>query len=622
MRRSIVSYNSHAINDGSNYEAWFPKGTLTPATGMVKEIARSFGAPEYGGKALSGKVITIEINCLGTLHSQYEQLKSWFDPLDEVRHKLIIEDTEDSDKQYYIYCVPVAVPEIDGERVTVQLYANDDSWYSETLNSSVWSVSTSGDTTSVTIGGNRYAKPILEIKPTASKTSTYTYTRYVTVYNKTDKQYTNYPIDICADAFDTAALVTAGKMQADGDDLRVYVGGVEVDRWLDGINTATTKVWINLNLSPKQESTIIHDIAATGDLDWVQIASTTVANALPSAGTFFIGTEKFSYTSKISYQLNGITRAIHGTSMAAHTAGDTFRWIEHNIKIYYGNASLSAPSVDDTKKPMFELDHSTNGSWVYETFYDSAELRSARWRKISGTAYYTSSQNSGSSDPATVLGTYSSMSGGGVWWKSPFIPGGITNWNFTNGEKYAVEIGLSKIGYVRTLTSSDSIAGGISYSISTPSVVSTWESWTDNRAVSSYGAAFNLTYSMQTENAYQMGVGDCTLTINATYSPSTEIGGEQADQYDIDAIITNNTNGYALAVSYATEVDNTITIDCEEHTITDESDGSKIYPITYTKDGRCCYLPLTGGSANELEYTEAGAAGVTVTVKWRDRNTF
>lgn len=60
----------------------------------------------------------------------------------------------------------------------------------------------------------------------------------------------SYPVEISG-GLDTAALVAAGKMQADGSDLVVRVEGKEVSRWLAGMNTPSTKVWINLHLSSK-----------------------------------------------------------------------------------------------------------------------------------------------------------------------------------------------------------------------------------------------------------------------------------------------------------------------------------------------------------------------------------
>lgn len=49
---------------------------------------------------------------------------------------------------------------------------------------------------------------------------------------------------------DTAALIAAGKLQADCDDLRVTHDGVAVPFWLDGCNTATSTLTVRVSDSP------------------------------------------------------------------------------------------------------------------------------------------------------------------------------------------------------------------------------------------------------------------------------------------------------------------------------------------------------------------------------------
>ncbi|MBN1923874.1 MAG: hypothetical protein JW791_03895 [Nanoarchaeota archaeon] len=58
----------------------------------------------------------------------------------------------------------------------------------------------------------------------------------------------NYPASI---TINTQALITAGKMQNDGDDLRIVVDGVEVPRQFEPgtLNTAASKIWFLANLS-------------------------------------------------------------------------------------------------------------------------------------------------------------------------------------------------------------------------------------------------------------------------------------------------------------------------------------------------------------------------------------
>lgn len=54
-----------------------------------------------------------------------------------------------------------------------------------------------------------------------------------------------------------------------------------------------------------------------------------------------------------------------------------------NAYLKYGNPAAVRRADDATRKPMFELDHSSNTSWVYETFYDVDRVdRPAQWKSV------------------------------------------------------------------------------------------------------------------------------------------------------------------------------------------------------------------------------------------------
>jgi hypothetical protein len=94
--------------------------------------------------------------------------------------------------------------------------------------------------------------------------------------------------------------IAVSKMLANGDDLRVEVGGVEVDRWLDGIDTATTKVWINLDFSATWASTIVDAQTDIATVTSIQVNDATTG--APDSGILVIVTganqEIYTYTSK------------------------------------------------------------------------------------------------------------------------------------------------------------------------------------------------------------------------------------------------------------------------------------------------------------------------------------
>jgi hypothetical protein len=77
-----------------------------------------------------------------------------------------------------------------------------------------------------------------------------------------------YPTDITNDGLDTR-IASTDFASATGDDIRVYVDGVGVDYWLDGINTATTKIWVNIDWQAAQTGDVErgdgHGVADDGD---------------------------------------------------------------------------------------------------------------------------------------------------------------------------------------------------------------------------------------------------------------------------------------------------------------------------------------------------------------------
>ena len=66
-------------------------------------------------------------------------------------------------------------------------------------------------------------------------------------------------------------------------------------------------------------------------------------------------------------------------------------------------------------------------------------------------------------------------------------------------------------------------------------------------------------------------------------------------------------------------IDESLEVDTADKTVTDLSDDSAVFTVlTVTGGGRRDWLPLVAG-VNELEYTDTGTNGVTVTVEYEER---
>jgi hypothetical protein len=459
--------------------------------------------------------------------------------------------------------------------------------------------------------------PAILIEPTETKTGDYAYKRFVPIKWRA-RQANIYPVLL--GTLDTATLIAAGKMQADGDDLRVFVDGIEVDRWIQDINTASTEIWANMNFQNSVSATLSEAIGS-GDAGETITCSTSI-KGFPNSGIVQIDSEIFVYTSKnnTNKTLLGCTRAAKGTSAADHTVGDTVFWVQHDVWILYGNSSVSAPSVDDDYQPAFALT-STNTSWVYANFGDDNLKRAGRWQSQvilanpSNPTFYTANRGTDAS-PWSEIGIYAkSIQNYGRWYL--FNPCYITNANFTNGEKY-----VNSAGYfdAKIESSRDGATWFEEDTISEPGSTTTWTSWSDNEALRSLSTyvALRMGESPNPVTGMYVEVSDVTITLNSSYTPVASIGGEQSN-YNLDVTLENETTGQSIELLFTMAEDQVLEVDTANKVITYQKDGSKqMQAITLVGGARKEWFKLQPGD-NVINWSDTGTAGVNVALIFNRR---
>jgi hypothetical protein len=567
MQLSIISYNGHLINDTTNYEAYFPVGTVMTQPSMeIKEINRPDMQPIYAGKILKSIMLPIEIILKGVIATQIDTLKNWLDAYDPTPYILLVKDIANSNKQWYVMGVVASQPETEGNRARFILSVQDPVWRSDTLNSSSWAITASGQIKEITIAGNKDAYPILEITPTSAGGTGFAYRRWIALYACAAKTMKNYPVNVCGTTLDTAALVTASKMQADGDDLRVYMDGAETPRWLQGINTTTTKVWMVGDWHPQVKAT--GPAVGAGALTSITFqASIANKNALANLAkwggksfTLYVGTEAITFDAAV---INGrvitatITRGAKGTTAATHAAGDVWYWVEHDVWMYYGNASMTAPDQDESKKPILSLT-STNTSWIYTEFTEAAGVRAGDWigalldtDNKRDTDYcsqiYTGSRLA-AADPATEMGMSIQAFRSNSAWKAEQAslvwtlhhPCGVTTIT-ASGEKYRYTTAYPVASFQK---SSDGSTWSKVWTDVTPTALQTWEALAAHTSVA-LGATYNwIRFVLSGPQPAVSGaqaeysIQDVTLTLDSTFTPAVTLGAEQSC-YHLQATITN-----------------------------------------------------------------------------------
>jgi hypothetical protein len=483
---------------------------------------------------------------------------------------------------------------------------------------------TSGQTTAM-VDTDDQVHPTMRITPRDSKSSGFEHKMFQIVPWTPDEAITRYPVML-------GPFNLTGKAQADGDDIRVYVNGEEVDRWLGGTLVSSVKVWVNLAFDAGQSATLATDIGSADSV--AEIVASTDISGFPQAGALEINGELFIYTDKNSQakRFLGVTRATRGTSAGSHTAGDTINWIQHDVVVFYGDSSLSAPTTDDDYKPAFDLDSSTNSSWVFEVFGEDDGLRVMDWEGEADNRHYTidsetyTDNHHSDTDPWAELGCYVNPGGSYVnsWAQWTFFnPCGISSLSLTNGEFYIYQ----DLGYDykqgRILSSPSGTSWTVEATYDLPDTFGSWTSASDLTAASITTGATYVRFQVRTDRT----VGSTPDYTNLEYADATVgiangpsvTSSAEIDNYSLDCTITNQTTGEAISVAAEMQVDQVLVIDTETRVVELE-DGTRLASAVDPDSSRIGWLPLVDGE-NVILYEESGAVEVDVDLLW-DRRLF
>jgi hypothetical protein len=625
MIETVISFAGNTFYP--DYEVDFVQGTqprLPPA--QVETLERIGAWPVIA--ALSRKAhklaLLIKILDYANLDTLRSQLFRWFDPEDETPKKLIVENGAGVQQYVYALCEELRLysdPRHQDVFVATLTVDGDPRWRAEVEATDTWNITASGQTQPIVNLGEDDAYPVYTIEPTTNRTGGYAYRRWVPIQWLSANAAQKYPM---AATLATNALIPA-KMQADGDDLRVVVDGVEVYRWLDAAswNSGASKVWFYTDFVGAPALTLKTTIAAGGAVSSIEINEDI--SKLPDSGILLIGTEAFVYSSRstIDRAVSGVERAAKGTTAAQHLATVSVYWIQHDVWIVYGNASVSAPTVDNDYKPAFELDHSTNTSWVYETFGDTAGKRTGRWTPSGAISLcgwggvYTATQRT-LATPYSVIGAWLWRLHGNSYGWGLYNPCGITNAAWTNGWKRRAT----------TLAGADFLCH-LMYWVrgetwwrwmdtpASPTLLNTWE------AMSYSGGAFAVSNTIMLAlyfYASDVEAGDVTVTLNNTETPVVTVNALEQGNYSLACIITNTsvTPNEAITLQIVTNLNSEVEIDTYNRTVTWLLDGSRQFQALTVPTTRRAWLRLLPGT-NTLRFDDTGTGDVTLTTKFAER---
>lgn len=654
MRLFPYTFDDFPLNDRRELYSWFVDpfmfSTSTATVGLVQRAGEfpAFGAVTFTEKTFSVKIV---VNHPTTYRNTLTQR---INPADKVRRtlkQLVVHD-EDTGKFLYIDCYPVSLVCDDdyGKQFTATFTAPNPEWKTVVTKIATKTITASGQTLAITCGGNVPNEPIYKLKPTLQKASGYPYRVYFTVINNASKvagrtsgAYVNRPVDLTDGAgWDTATLVAAGKMQATGNDLRVFVNNVEVNRWLYGMNTATTRVWVNLNELPYQALTSATNIPATGTIASIAIqtprsGSVYKLSGYPTQGVLQIGSEQFYYNG-LDVK-NGIftikQRAARGTSMAAHAVGATLYFSSNDIIIIYGDAAAAAPTVDDSYQPLLNLNLSSNALWAWANFgSDLSPNRTAKWT-YSGSAnheecgIYTDTHDT-DVDPFDILGVVIQPHLIGTKYYTGTVdlswtlsdPVGFTMADF-QGDYY--KYASNSLWPVVRLYKENIIV----WTLVSPVAYAAWVAWTEHGIALTntyYKITFKVTGSCApfANNFLACEANFVYFNLSATRKPTVTKSAEQSSTYEISMTISNtatyegDTITESLTVVIPSTLNQNIIINTATREVYRENDSLNAVPAVEKDSERLMWLPLYPG-LNTLTFTETGLANVTVEVDYQEK---
>lgn len=632
----VVSWDGNNINDTTNYESGFVPAHEWGLPAVKAQLVKRDGAwPKLGAINRPGRKLNLIVRITGAnKRSLRDQLLRWFDPEDGTAKQLVVEDEDGTNDRYVEAicesCTPVMVGGLaHRDSFLVQLAVDGDvRWRDSTESSDTWNITASGQTNVIDNTGSDDAYPILEITPTSSRTGALDYHQFIPIVWLSANRPAwgeGYPVRL--GPMDTRPA-SSNVEQTDGDDIWVYVDGVAVDRWLVDVNTANTYIWINLTFAPAVSATLGEAIAASGSIDSIAVGEDVYE--FPESGLVFIDDEVFAYTGRdlAEEKLTGITRAAKGSSMAAHTTSDTVYWLQHEVYIAYGNATIDGPDVDDDYQPSFSTAaaDSSNTQWLYNNFGGAPGKQAGRWGltgAVTGSGkggLYTATQHDYAYATFSVMGTWISELHGDAyaWWL--YNPCGIVNADWASGSRRIQSAdGGSLSNFVASLRHwpRDGKWWQTLADISAPSSLDAWEAWSE-----AAGAAFDTSdYILMGLwfHPSEVEVSTVTVTLDSTETPVVDMTAcAEQGNYQLQATLSSDVHDDTLEINFDMELNETLTIDTYEETVIYEKDGSSQFQAITLNSVRDRWFKMTPGN-NTWTFTNVNTGNVTIVTKWRDR---
>ncbi|BCY18695.1 hypothetical protein hrd7_25440 [Leptolinea sp. HRD-7] len=636
----LKSFNGFSLNN-ANYKSAVIKGKKPADASAVYISQTNADAEDAGVYTRSALPVPIYVSVIGPNRNQLEsQLKEAL--MTGTGGELVITFT-DENRDYSKFCRVISI-EPSEKYVgvyTIVLQTGESAWRAVSEDTAAWAITGSGSTKTITVGGCSETALSFEMSPQTVPAGGYAYQKLYQLVNVPLINFGARPWKITVD---TAALVAAGKMQADCDDLAIVIDGQIVKRWITDPNTDHTGVWFNVSLMAGVSLTLNAALTSSAGITELVFAKTTAnaagISALPTRGYLVHGTEWIEYNGKKSnYSVIVTKRGAMGTTKQDHASLDVFKFVQHSILMLYGSASATDPAADDpyydSEKPVFDLTASTNSSWVYTAstlFYDPLyPTRPGSWKPVvkrvgDVSNFYTTAGNVAGAAPSMgmLLATYTKLG-------KPAAEAGVIEWQFNHpGKLYSITYTGRKYKATAAWTGATSaqfrcaaVAGGWGYLFydAQPTAIATWEAISrsnyllpGNQTWIEFMLSGSLAAAAGAAGYYEIQ----TLTVNfvgANQPAGTML--EEKAALVLAVTIENTTNGDRVGVMIPLLLYSTLVGDGESHALTLDGENAQAGLVIIDK-GRSTWIRLAPGE-NVISVSGDNVGQITSELSWKVR---
>ena len=234
---TLKSFCGNVINDAS-FKSLMPNSRSSAPAAIPVFLEQANADSQFAGLfTVTAGTVALRVMPLGnTRDALAEKLRRWFA---RGTYGALVGTFSDDGLDYSINCVVMSTPRPDPDYLgwwLIQIQTGDTDWVAVNYDTDSWTVTGTGGTKTITVSGTKSTRLYATFTATVLPTTGYLYQNMYQLLNVPGVNYGTIPWCL---TINHAALVTAVKSQADGDDLRVFIGALEAKRWIDSPNTTS-----------------------------------------------------------------------------------------------------------------------------------------------------------------------------------------------------------------------------------------------------------------------------------------------------------------------------------------------------------------------------------------------